>query len=812
MNNVYLDRQSTDYLAVRSNITPDKAYDNALNALWQTLASGEPIDPDAVHLVIDHHNDSPDAAAALKTMLTLWPHQLGSYLDVMKGPMTEALAPLLLNPLFVEDINARDLNLFKALRNNQTRGISPPADALLLLAQSTQRFDMNGNGQIDATDPDGKTAAATFAEAHLSRAAELNQPFDPSVAQAYLAFDRTRLLAYLGWATLQFPKHQQLMDLYLDLQPNDGTSQPLPMAELALDESFFAFLNVAQEPVKGWASVAVKRLQNAQIPLNDADKAMLADLRKVTPQAAAWLAYSRLREQIASDARVDLDPSFLDTLGGYSQALMAQLCEQQLAGRYLTNGNELVPYPAATPYNGKQDRIIGTPTRTLEVSLTQPGYETTAGDVLQLYVDGKQPANNTYVLTADDIRAGWARISTAALPDGTYELTTQIKSPGGTLSPMSKSVTALVESQIPKPLNANNIGYEWDDYYVANGLESGVYQVNGIWYGVIKFDKEIDATFDPNIKVILADRGPSGQAVYAPAVAVAVDAKSHELHFQLPNASMFWTTTVPPGVVVTYQVRDRTGNTSSASTRIPNSSATGYRPQLWASGNTPNPDSPPPKPSPLDHNAYEALRKIDAGTAESWYVKFYNRGATEPTPDNGQPRLNLGNFAVEALLTKIQFERGHLMDQQIKSRVERLYQLNQRILKLQECGALLTTIRGSTASTDTTKKMKDIVEGKDGNPPGDIDPGNRLNALLSELNFKLFDKEPQNGHYNRNVIELGHVQTAEKVLSARLEEIIGQSQQLTQALQNANNKRNEALETLSNSINTRQNSLKNMKI
>ena len=69
-------------------------------------------------------------------------------------------------------------------------------------------------------------------------------------------------------------------------------------------------------------------------PDKPVDAQLLSQLRDIAPQAAAWVSYQLLKSQIDS-LSPSLSPAALSALGAYHQALMIDVCKEQLNDQLL---------------------------------------------------------------------------------------------------------------------------------------------------------------------------------------------------------------------------------------------------------------------------------------------------------------------------------------------------------------------------------------------------------------------------------------------------------------------------------------------
>lgn len=348
---IYLDSRTSAYLESR-DISPSNTQamaaelKNAMDTLELSLQTGEPVDPDLVHFIMDYYNDSNDSVTgfpALKSFLYTPQSTLGNksrvdyYLTTLNRPLTDALAPLLSNALFAPTtpVTIRYTNLYIGLNNAKTLNLPPPAEALAVLAQAGT-FDPDNNASTN-NNTTGTAAVKLFAEYHIDLALSKKEPVNAGVLDAYIASDPATARTYIGTKLKAGNLDQkQLMDAYLALNPNN-TTPAYTMTELGLDDDFLTLVNADEQPLTGWASMAVKQLLSR--PDKPVDAALLAQLKEVAPQAAAWVSWQLLKAQIAIPSPT-LSAAALSTLGGYHQALMITLAEEQLNGQ-LTRGNYL---------------------------------------------------------------------------------------------------------------------------------------------------------------------------------------------------------------------------------------------------------------------------------------------------------------------------------------------------------------------------------------------------------------------------------------------------------------------------------------
>lgn len=346
---IYLDSQSSAYLDARgigaSNAQAmESDLQNAMQTLSLSLQTGEPVDPDMVHFIMDYHNDSNDSTTgfpALTSFLYAPQPTLGNksrvdyYLTTLNRPLTDALAPLLSSALFAPTPAARYANLYIGLNNAKTLNLPPPAEALTVLAQAGP-FDPDNNSST-TNNTTGTAAVKLFAEYHIDLSISKKQPIDAAVLDAYIASDPATARTFIGTKLKAGNLDQkQLMDAYLALNPNNATPA-YTVNELGLDTNFLTLVNATQQPLTGWASMAVKQLLSR--PDKPVDAALLAQLKEVAPQAAAWVSYQLLKAQIAVPSPT-LSSAALSTLGAYHQALMITVAKEQLNGQ-LTRGNYL---------------------------------------------------------------------------------------------------------------------------------------------------------------------------------------------------------------------------------------------------------------------------------------------------------------------------------------------------------------------------------------------------------------------------------------------------------------------------------------
>ncbi len=787
MDSIYLDQQSSAYLAQRKINVGDSqamqtAIDNALALLANTLTTGDPIDPGVVNFLVDCHNDSADGADVIFKFLMGDDELCWNYFQNLKLPATEALAPLLCNNMFFSG-NAYGY-LLMGLDNGKQLDAAPPALVLQTL-----------------THLGGATDARAYAEHYLNAAAEKNLPLNRNTLDAYISMGGTQASGFIGQTLKNYPSYRPLMDVYRQLSPNGpdepvrvySQSQPPVASDLTLDDStFFALTGAERQPVKGWASLALKQLQGAAAPLNKDDRALLNDLQSVAPQAAAWLAYEKLTDQlIQKPKRPSLDENLLEVLGNYDKGLMADLCDYQLASLYNAGAVNVVDQTNGIRLPGITTDLYGMTTQ------DGKGVKPKVGMAVAAYFPNSsstQVFNAKGILTAEDVRRGFKRIQTQEVfsnPSDILPFQTALEG----VSTLSPAVN--VDRHQPLPKDAVIVPDQYGNPHYQAAASSYVYTNAAFseWFAVIQLDAEIDAKFPPTVKVHFK----ISDGIYEwREVKATVDAQNNQLHLQVP-LGVAWGKDASgvDRISVMYTVQDMAGDQfgPKIATLLGGSAPPAERYGLQSSDNKPKLG---PLPAVLDQAAYEALKSVDGASAKSWYDKFKARGreGTPLTPSSGNnssgdPATDFASMTLSEQIYFVQCQRAELQEKEIRSKLAEMQLQNDAIAKCQRIQDLL-------------KGLYDRGLGKEGLVSAVITDGTdreaaaEINQLLSDIGFVLFDKiDPAKGQYNEALVTFAHLKDAIAKIDTQNESLSTTSQETLLKLQTATGKRNEAYETAS---------------
>lgn len=770
---IQLDSRTSAYLDTRDVRASDTsalqaALRNAMADLSNALLTGAPIDPEVVHFVMDCHNDSATGFEDLREFLyEESPVRVDYYLKTLQLPLTKALTPLIASGLFAPSGSFRDYNLYVGLNNCKTKQATPPADALAILAQAATVDPDNNASTINSIT--GAAAAKMFAEDYISTAASGKKPLDMDVMDAYIALSPSAAVTFIG-ARLSAGNtgYKPLMDVYRQLDP------------------------------AAWALLAKAHLSGAAstLPLSADNTAMLNELSIIAPQAAADAVYDRLKTQMYETGRPDLDPTLLAILGRSDSQRMAQLTAEHLDIGFAPKARleDLDVRP--------NDGIVNTGTPALLVDLTGFGRTAKAGDILELYVDGSG-LQTSLTLTQAQINAGTARIQIPASKaiTGDKVLTATLKDP----STSKTASTPPVHVKVDKT-GLSIVSARFDAYSLQ---------------GYIELDGDIDTTF-PLLQVqhIKDTDGDGNTDLWYP-MPLTIDGANKRLWFQAPaDAQIEFSGSWPffSGIMkISYGVRDTSGNEnwgdSLAFSGVAFDSNTGQFIPFPARETSPVPAGPVATLPLLDHNAYQALKTVDAAAAAAMYKKYNDAGRVGPAPATTGPvapppppapamlpklgAADYTNLSIEALMKKAQTARALYMADEIKNYVTLIHEHNETIAKLQKLASEIAALN-SLVKTDTapTASMQSQV----GTPPKDTDIGFRINTILNSMpGFKLFDSD-SSGQYNNGIVTYGNLKVAEKRIEAEMSSLTTAQQKAMNDMSIANNQRNEALETLSGFI------------
>lgn len=779
---IQLDSRTSAYLDAR-NVRPSNT--SALQAALQTamadlssaLLTGAPIDPEVVHFVMDYHNDSTTGFADLRKFLyEESPARVDYYLKTLQRPLTEGLTPLIASGLFAPSSATRDYNLYVGLNNGKTRQATPPADALALLAQvATVDPDNNASTNNSIT---GAAAAKAFAEDYISTSTSGRKPLDMDVMNAYITLGPSAAITFIG-AKLSAGNtgYKPLMDVYRQLDP------------------------------AAWALLAKAHLSGAAstLPLSADNTAMLNELSIIAPQAAADAVYERLKTQMYEAGRPDLDPTLLASLGRSDPQRLAALTTEHLNIGFAptTKLEDLDVRP--------NDGIINHGTPALLVDLTAFGRTPQVGDILELYVDGSG-LQTSLTLTQAMITAGTARIQIPANKaiTGDKVLTATLKDPATGKTASAPPVHVTIDTT---GLSVVRAKFEAYDAVYENGWYYNLYR------GYIQFDGDIDPDFSLFQIQHVQDTNGDGEIDLWQNLPLSVDGANKRVWFETISPAQIETIGSFPiffsYMKLSYVVRDTSGNETWNRITADDSTWSFYPvyelTPMPAKETSPVPAGPKATLPLLDHNAYQALKTVDAAAAAAMYKKYNDEGRVGPAPATTgpiappppppppmMPKLGADdykNLSVEALMKKAQTDRALCMADEIKNYVTLIHEYNETMAKLQKLAAEVAALN-SLCKTDTapTTLMKDAKGSAD-----DAAIGLRINELLNTIpgTFKMFDNTNSLGHYNNGLVTYGNLKVAEKRIEAEMSSLTTAQQKAMNDMSIANNQRNEALETLS---------------
>lgn len=773
---VYLTSQSSSYLQSMkidaANLTAiTAAKDNALAKLQITLMTGDPIDAATVNFLIDYHNDSQANMDAMRQFLDGPDRKLEYYLDTVRQGIAPALAPFLANGIFVPNKDRRSVLIAAGLGHGSNANAEPPATAIAALAQGgIFRYPDS------SLDHDGAALARTWAEHYIGHAASRNLPIADELMDAYVnlgVLDSTQFIRDTLLAGNSASK--PLMDAYLALNPIDANSlDPAWDAMLTgmnLDKGFLARIGLPSSPnppLYGWVTLAMKQIKDT--PLHKpVDKALLAQLRDVSPMAAAWIAYDRLHRQISDPGRPELEPALLDAVGAYNKDVLASTANRALEW-WLRPTNELMDGDGL-PNDGR----VRTNTPQIKVDLYGMGGAPQVGDKLKFYLDGTE--NKTVTLTADDIGKGFVLVTPASALNynQNYAITTAIESKADqSLSPLSTPLRIVADNTGPHTINSFS------------------YPLNGKNYGALIFNEPIDGT--PNLAGLSVEVRVNGNWQ---AVPFAVHALGRMVNFELPAGL---------SAEVRYAIKDTAGNVGTQTLSIAlNTSETG--PGLLSSY-----PGPHQLAGMMDHNAYQALHQVDPTAARGWFTRYSNAGLLGPAPAPPAPPPGQGPgpapapgasdplspddllaLDVETLVHQVFMGRFDGLDRLLKEQLASVQKINEDMSRLSDVlGAVNALVEHIPSEAERSKKIGDIYSGH-------TPLGNKINAaILAIPGLRLFEENQTDGLYHGGMVTKGGLLAVQQTLKAKLDSLSNMQQHETLRMQMMNSKRLEVLTAISN--------------
>jgi hypothetical protein len=746
MATVVLDSQSHAYLQSLGLDSPtdtngvyETAQSAALNQLNSALTLGASIDPAAVEYLDDYYNDDPSNITYLKSWLysTVSPganqgnnsSRLAYYLNTLKGPITDALAPLLADPTFTYNEAERNGTLVTGLNNGQQSNYPPPAAAIAALGTSSANITTIANNTRTTTTSSlsaNRAKAQGYAESYFNYAASNQLPIDQDLIDAYVSLDPAHAATFIG-TTLQSTIasngncQPDLMATYLKLNPSGpgGPSSTSPSPFAALNTAF----DGTQPTITGRAWLALNSLTSAVNAGKPLDPAMLSNLDSVNPWAGAYVRWEALKQQAPSGtlnadyltalngsnpaaaagvcktvlsaeiaAHQNLNPDYLNIVAASDKVAAAALCNQELQDALQATNALLGASGLVNPYNA-----ANTTTPTFRIDLNGMGTTApVANDVVTLYSDGKPVGSAT--LQADDISRGYVDITSSSLTTDNHSITSQFTHAATNYtSPQSTPLQVVIDTTAPTLQNSGNYAAfdsEWNGQDIVLKFNVGNASANA---GLAPI------TPAPGDFVVTASW--TGSSATHPTVTnVTVDAANHVRLTLSPNPNG------AAGVSVTYTpgaspLQDTAGNTVAGFT-------SGAIPWHYASEvasllSTPT-AAAPPQPRTMDMNAWNVLNSINPVLAGQWSNQFKASGLLPPPAPPPGSTSTAGSASaadVEALLWSAYTNRMQIAENELTQQITVVQQNNDTMSKLNDLLGLMNKMDAELPSdaTATTK-------------------------------------------------------------------------------------------------------------
>lgn len=693
-----LDNRTETYLRANNVALEKSAIDAAKDAqrtwLGTALRTGEPINPDVVHFLRDYYNDSTEGIDEFKKWLYT-DGRMATYLDTVKGPVTEALAPLMCD-LTYTSASDRETNLNKALANNVSAKLEPPAQAITALASTTT----------------GKALAAGHAQTYIRDTASTDKPISDGFLDAYISLNPATAATFMadeiktaidGNHNRSLPQGcMDLLEAYRELNPETP----------AAPASYFdtAVLGAPPAQVKGWAYLATQALMDAAAEDRPMDPVMMARLQEESPFAAAYVADRKLQFQAdriwgEPNYKELLDPAALKALGNYAPDKAKGFVDYRMT-MSLQPANYLLA--ASDSGASSTDGVTNDSTPGIYVDLQGMGVQPKVGDLVNLYDNGTKVATWP-ALTADDIIRGYIHVEPPTTVDGHHLFQTTLTS--GTAPESKKSVAVSVHIDTKAPERAAGTGLIWKSSAENKWVAS--FQVNSGTPG----SALVDYVKDPNHYMINAEVG--GQNHSLRPEKIVVNELTGQLDFVLPasaNSYIQGASAVYFGPTYASSFKDAAGNVAATPdfvlTKSPIDRA--ITTETKATINT----APRREPTDIDHRALEWLEENDPASAALWLQRFNDANLVGPVPPppppppppaaappaapppsyHTIPPLTAEDIAgiddIDVLFWEIMGNRSRLVEEQIREMITDIQLRNEAITKLNTLMSHLNEMAG----------------------------------------------------------------------------------------------------------------------
>jgi len=840
MTTTILETRSKVFLQVQKVSLTDasitSARDTYLAQLETALKYGLPLDAEAMRFLIDYHNDSLENIEAFRDFLYAdqaggAPSRMANYINTLQMPATSELALLLCTDYLIPDAAEREALLVTSLTSAQTARLPPPAQAIATLGR---------------TNP---TQAAGFAKTYISGAADNHTAPPNDLLNALIALSADDAVRFID---AELREHwpnwdcKGLMEAYYKLNPKGTTT----FANYAVPPGDIpdAFI-VNPPPIEGWAAFATVMLNNATNNGQPLDAKVLADLQKVHPTAAAYVAWHKLTRQL--EQRQNLDPQCLDVLHAYSPSMAKNLCVAALEDAYAHRA-----YLIDDTGGSNSDRITNAvkPRHRLELDslVDASGKPVTAqiGDIVSLTSNGG--ARTSRHLSFADIANGYVDLEDSLDPvppaterrapgEGVTAMAFTLKAHDGAVKATKEPYYVTIDRTAPVVrANSTTVGVFTNHPQYSGWVAQAVFQIDDVMFAGLKAGTSgnLADNFYLQSDTVLDYSSGSGQPLkLTPAPGgIRVDTTTGrvEVIFQIPDTwPGFFVTRVPADLIGTplklgvYGLTDRAGNSTDwiQSTTTASGNSVHANPNIAATYTTAEPPA-----RPLDHAALNKLAQIDPTLARIYETKFAMQNLIGPPPppppvvtddddnddgedmsgididDDGKPDFNLNDDTEDLdLLTAIymaQVRRAQMLDELLKQQMGVTQAKTDMIGKLHSLLGALNDLAGKvSATTEGNKKIKEIL-------PDSSQYGKAIHAAMFAIpgGMQVFAETmgegfgDGQGHFNPDWVTKEGLKGAIDKVRGTLDALANEQQLDMLRVQSLVTKRNEAFTLLTNFI------------